>query len=91
MGNHALVGRMHFLSPEKDEVFRFQLHNEKKLGSSGYSVQFYRNNRGQDPELIKSTGRISVVLIAQGFYSAFQLYEYRFKIYCCKYSSNLLL
>lgn len=63
MGNHALIGRMHFLSPEMDEDFGFQLHNEKELGSSGYSVQFYRNNRGQAPELIKSTGRISVVLI----------------------------
>lgn len=50
MGSYGLVGRTHFLSPEMDEVFGFQFHNEKELGSSGYSVQFYRSDRGQDPE-----------------------------------------
>lgn len=56
MGNHISV-RTHFLSPEMDEAFGFQFHNEKELESSGYSMWFYRTNRGQDPESIKSTGK----------------------------------
>lgn len=53
-----LVRRTHFLRPETDEVFGFQFHPAKKLGSSGYSIQFYRSNMGQDPDSIKSAGKI---------------------------------
>lgn len=57
MGNHFLVRRTHFLSPERDEVFGFQFHTVKKLGSSRYSIQLCRSNMGQGPDPIKSTGK----------------------------------
>lgn len=57
MGNKFLVRRTHFLSSEMD-VFGFQFHTVKKLGSAGYSVQLYRSNMGQDPDPITSTVKI---------------------------------